>query len=156
MSLRLPRPNPASRYPSDPRAVFVLALCIFAGVPLIFGLTDSGSLDAYLPKWAIAIWGLLLVGGAAGSLVGMARQTPLGILVEQVGSVVVGVGTIYYALATIFAFHVFTPSTAITLAWGLSCFWRWGQLEVLVTHTLEQVWAVKKAKIEAMKHTEDN
>lgn len=150
----LPKPNPASRYPADPRAVFVLALCIFAAVPLVFGVTDSESLETFLPTWAVALWGVLLLGGAVGSLFGMMRQTPSGILVEQVSSVVVGVATVYYAAAAIFFTHEFTPGIAITLAWGLSCFWRWGQLEALVTHTLEQVWAVKRAKIESMKSHE--
>ena len=127
---------PASRYPADPRAVFVLALCVASGIPLVFGATDSESLEQVLPVWAVSVWGVLLVVGAVASLAGMARQTDMGIIVEQVGSVIVGAATAYYSAAMIVASGTFPPSIAIVLAWGLSCFWRWGQLQSLINQRI--------------------
>lgn len=150
--LRLPKPNPAARYPSDPRAVFILVLCIVSGVPLIFDQSRSPSLDNVLSAASVKVWGLTLVVGALITLYGMARQTSFGVLLEQVGSVIVGAGTVLYAGFTFFYTNSdLTPATAITLGFGLSCFWRWGQLQSLVNSTVEQVVELKRRKIEASK-----
>lgn len=149
---RLPKPNPAARYPSDPRAVFILVLCIVSGIPLIFDQSNSPSLDSFLSAAAVKSWGIVLVFGSLVTLYGMARQTRDGVLLEQVGSIIVGAGTILYGGFTFFYSDMdLTPATAITLGFGLSCFWRWGQLQSLVKKTVEQVVAMKAAKIEASK-----
>ena len=82
-------------------------------------------------------------GSSTMTLVGMARQTKFGIITEQVGSVVVGAATIYYATATVVVSETFPPATGIVLAWGLSCFWRWGQLQSLINKLVIEQAALK-------------
>lgn len=130
-------PKPASRYPADPRAVFILGLCVVVGLPLLFIGAEPGSLQALMPRWFIAGWGFFLVFGAGGSLWGMSKQTANGILAEQVGSVAVGGASLVYGAAIVlYGFISDDPgvgfSSIIVFGWAFSCFWRWLQLYALV------------------------
>ena len=124
---------PASRYPADPRTVFLLVLCVASGLPLLFGTVAPGSIAALLDRPLVIGWGLMLTVGAVVSLVGIFRRTVLGIILEQVGSVAVGGASLLYAAAILL--QVGTRglfSAAIITGWGLSCFWRWAQLQALL------------------------
>jgi hypothetical protein len=126
-------PRPAARYPADPRTVFLLGLCVASGVPLLFGNVAPGSIAALLDEPLVIGWGVMLTVGAIVSLVGIYRRTVLGVILEQVGSVAVGGASMLYAAAILLqvgARGVF--SAAIITGWGLSCFWRWGQLQALL------------------------
>lgn len=52
-------------------ATFLAALCVFAGLPLITGITESNSLNVFLPGWAVRAWGLSLVVGSLAHLWGI-------------------------------------------------------------------------------------
>lgn len=125
--------KPAARYPADPRAVFILALSVFSGLVALTLQVAPDSLEALLPKWGVFLWGALLAGGSALTLIGMAIQNINGIIAEQVGSVMVGVTTVFYSTLI---FATVGPGSAqsigIILAWGLACFVRWGQLQALI------------------------
>lgn len=125
--------KPAARYPADPRAVFILALSVFGGLGALALQAAPESLEAVLPQWAVVIWGILLLLGSAIALVGILIRTNVGILIEQVGSVIVGVTTIYYsAIAFWIVGADALQNVGIILAWGLACLIRWGQLQVLI------------------------
>ena len=125
--------KPAARYPADPRAVFILALSVFSGATALALKAAPESLEAILPHWGVVVWGVLLALGSLISLVGMAFQTMNGIILEQVGSVMVGATTVFYSTLAI---YVVGPSAiqtiGIILAWGLACFVRWIQLQILI------------------------
>lgn len=125
--------KPAARYPADPRAVFILALSVFSGLTALALQVAPQSLEASLPAWGVIVWGVVLCTGSAVALAGMPFQTVNGIVAEQVGSVMVGVATTYYA---VLAMVVIGPSSmqsvGIILAWGLACFIRWAQLQALI------------------------
>lgn len=125
--------KPAARYPADPRAVFILALSVFTGLTALALDAAPNSLNAVLPYWGVVLWGILLASGSAITLAGMARQTVNGIITEQIGSVMVGVTTIYYSVLAILEIG---PSAlqvvGIILAWGLACLIRWAQLQALL------------------------
>lgn len=125
--------KPAARYPADPRAVFILALSVFSGATSLALEAAPNSLEYLLPQWAVIMWGVMLVIGSATTLGGMAFQSLNGIIVEQVGSVMVGVTTVFYSAI---AFWVAGPdvlsNVGIILAWGLACLMRWTQLQVLI------------------------
>lgn len=126
--------TPAARYPADPRAIFVLSLCIVAGVPLAFADATPGSIAAQLDRVWVVIWGVMLTLGALTTLVGTAKPNADGIILEQIGSVAVGGATVVYAGAILTQVHLAgSVPAAIVLGWGLSCFWRWGQLQALLT-----------------------
>ncbi len=122
--------TPAVRYPPDPRALFVLVLCVVSGVPLIFANATPGSIASQLPSPAIVAWGIMLAGGSLLSLLGTIRQTVNGVIVEQVGSVALGFACLIYAGAiwTVVQWQGSVPMFFL-LAFGLASFWRWGQLQ---------------------------
>lgn len=125
--------KPASRYPADPRAVFILALSVFSGVTALALQAAPDSLHSLLPAWAVWTWGLTLVGGSATTLVGMAFQGINGIVTEQIGSVAAGVACIFYSTTAIFVLGgEALPAMGIIGAWGAACFARWVQLQVLI------------------------
>lgn len=125
--------KPAARYPADPRAVFILALSSFAGLTALALQAAPESLEAVLPRWGVILWGVLLSLGSIVTLGGMSRQTVNGIIIEQIGSVMVGVTTVYWS---VLAIRILGSSVlqdvAIILAWGMACLWRWGQLQALI------------------------
>lgn len=131
--------KPAARYPADPRAVFILALSVFSGLTTLALNVAPQSLEALLPKWGLLTWGITLTLGSAITLAGMAFQTLNGIITEQVGSVMVGAATVFYAALALF---VVGPSSLQTVgivgAWGLACFIRWIQLQVLIHNAVQR------------------
>lgn len=130
---------PATRYPPDPRALFVLSLCVVSGLPLVLGISKPGSVESLIPSWAVVVWGALLTGGAVTSLAGMVKQTVGGIIAEQIGSVAVGSATIFYSTAILLStgWQGVLPA-GIILGWGLSCMWRWVQLASLLSSAQHQ------------------
>lgn len=125
--------KPASRYPVDPRATFMLALSVMSGLSSLAVAEAPGSLEAALPDWAVLIWGILLVAGSITALAGMLFRGVGGVITEQVGNMMVAVTTLYYA---IIAFVMIGASVVfpigIIAAWGLACFMRWIQLQLLI------------------------
>jgi hypothetical protein len=125
--------TPAARYPPDPRAVFILALCVVSGVPLIFADATPGSINSQLdPVWVV-IWGIMLAAGALVNLIGTLKLDVNGVILEQIGSVAVGGASLLYSVAIFMSvqWKGFIPA-AIVLGLGVSCFWRYGQLQALL------------------------
>jgi hypothetical protein len=136
--------KPAARYPADPRAVFILALSVFAGLTALTLRVAPQSLESLLPHWGLAVWGLTLTLGSAVTLLGMTKQTVNGIITEQIGSVMVGAATIFYSGIVLWVVGATAlQSMGIVLAWGIACLMRWGQLQVLVHDAVR-----RKQKIE--------
>jgi hypothetical protein len=131
--------KPAARYPADPRAVFILALSVFSGATTLALKAAPESLEAVLPQWGVVTWSVMLTLGSLLSLVGMAFQSLNGIVLEQIGSVVVGATTVFYSTL---ALYVIGPqafqTVGIILAWGLACFVRWIQLQVLIHSAIKR------------------
>lgn len=148
--------KPASRYPADPRAVFILALSIFSGLTALALESAPASLESVLPWWGVGIWAVLLGVGSAITLIGMAIRTVNGIIAEQVGSVMVGVTSIYYSVL-VFAEIGFAAvqTIGIILAWGLACLWRWGQLQSLINTSAARSKKENANKSKAMHEAED-
>lgn len=126
--------KPAARYPVDPRVAFILTLSVAAGITALFVATAPESVDSLLPRWAVLAWKISLAAGSLVALVGIGRQSVNGIILEQVGSVMVGVAAIFYssvALA-VHGFSLLQTTVGIVLAWGLACLVRWAQLQALI------------------------
>lgn len=127
---------PAARYPPDPRALFVLGLCVFVGVPLIFANATPGTIASQLDDTWVVVWGVMLSAGSLVTLLGVVRQSVNGILFEQVGSVAVGFACLIYSTAIWLSVQwAGAVPAVIVLGWGLSCFWRWYQLQRLMVNT---------------------
>lgn len=135
--------KPAARYPSDPRAVFMLAFSVFVGITAVALTAGPETLNALMPHWAVVFWGVLLTIGSATTLAGMAKQNDSGVLLEQVGSVTVGVTTVFYSVLAILVVGIDAiQSIGIIASWGISCFIRWIQLQAFVAQAI----AVQQAK----------
>lgn len=142
--------TPAARYPADPRAVFILALSVFSGLTALAVEAAPGTLRALLPHWGVILWAVCLALGSLVTLIGMARQTLAGIIAEQIGSVMVGVATVYYScLVFILVGADAVQTVGIILAWGVACFIRWVQLQLLI----EQAYRTQRA-IESIENGE--
>lgn len=125
--------KPASRYPVDPRATFMLALSVMSGVSALIVAETPDSLRAAMPDWSVVVWGILLVLGSALALGGMLFKSLSGVIIEQIGNMTVAVTAIFYA-----ALAVYVVGTAAIFpagligAWGIACFVRWVQLQMLI------------------------
>jgi hypothetical protein len=133
---------PKPRLAADPRAVFILTLCIVTGLPLILGQIQPGSFQELIPNIIIRLWGLSLVLGCIITLLGMSKNDKLwGVLTEQIGSVAVASTSLFYATAVlIVAGKDGITAAGFIIGWALSCFYRYWQLEHIV-----RVEALKRA-----------
>lgn len=131
--------KPAARYPADPRAVFILALSVFSGITALALEAAPETLEAVLPHWAVLSWGVLLTLGSLTTLAGMAFQGINGIVAEQIGSVAVGATTAFYSGVALWVLGADAlQSVGIILAWGVACFIRWIQLQVLIHSAIKR------------------
>lgn len=131
--------QPASRYPADPRAIFILAMSVFVGFTALALDAAPASMNAILPRWGVLTWGVVLALGSALALFGMALQTVNGIIVEQIGSVTVGAATIFYStLAFIEVGPDALQTVGMILGWGLACLIRWAQLQYLIRDSIRR------------------
>jgi hypothetical protein len=125
--------QPAVRYPADPRALFILVLSVFSGVTTILLEQGPETLESLMPRWAVIVWGVTLGLGSLLALIGLELDSDWGVIVEQVGCVCVGVACVFYSIVAGFILGVgATPVIAIVLGWGLACFVRWLQLQLLI------------------------
>ena len=119
--------------------MFILALSVFSGVTALALQAAPDSLESVLPDWAVFGWGLMLAFGSALTLFGMWRQTVNGIILEQVGCVIVAATTIFYSGIVFWKVGPTGIQTVgIILAWGLSCGIRWLQLQVLINDSVSR------------------
>jgi hypothetical protein len=127
---------PALDSSRNPFELFTLGLGLLSGLPLLFGVPAPGSTNALLGPVLVHVWAWILVAGCATALIGVwwtwfgwcpwVRPTPgTGLLVERVGLVAVGVGTLIYAVAILAEAPGFRwLPAAIVAAYGLACWWR--------------------------------
>lgn len=125
--------QPAARSPVDPRAFFILVLCIPSGITLLLSPEEPPALQATLPSWAIMLWAFSLGVGALVTLLGVVMSSITGILIEQIGSVWVGSAAIVYGVAVLAVGGVSTlGAVAPILGFGAACLYRWLQLQRLL------------------------
>lgn len=126
------KPEPSSRHPL---IVFLLGLCVISGLGIGLGAPAPGSIEEQLPSVGVLVWALALGGGATTVLVGLALQANhqrlvVGVLLEQVGVVVLGFAAIIYsaaALVTVGWSGLLPAGT--TLTFGIACLYRWVSLQ---------------------------
>lgn len=125
--------RPAERYPADPRAVFILALSVFSSVIGLIVSQSPSSLEATLPWWGSTLWSVGLGGGSVLALAGLSRDSVNGIIMEQVGSIMVAAAALFYSAIALWVLggQAVQP-ISIILAWGVACVIRWWQLQLLL------------------------
>lgn len=77
---------------------FVMALCLIFSIPVLFGKAPApGSIEAAMPPVMVIGWAIVLAIGAGTILVSyFIGDRLLGIVVEQFGSVCLGVAALFY------------------------------------------------------------
>lgn len=80
---------------------FIMALCLVASIPVLLGDAPApNSVEAAMPSWLVFAWSVVLVLGASvvlGSY--FIRDRILGIIIEQFGSICIGVAATLYSFA---------------------------------------------------------
>lgn len=121
-----------SRHPFQ---IYMLLLCLFTGLPLLFGRYEPRSIEAQLPGWGVTLWGATLFFGALVALVGIFLPNRVnGLLVEGIGLIATGVAAIIYAVAIIFTIgSAGVVASGIVVGFGISCVVRWFQLNTVLS-----------------------
>ena len=118
-----------------PFELFMLVVCLFAGIPTIAdGPPAPQSIEALLPQLLVLGWGISLSVGAFIALLGIFLfGAATGIILEQVGLVMVGTACVFYGIAIWIVIGVTgAVSGGIVFGFGCACLWRWRQLQKLV------------------------
>lgn len=129
----------------NPFEVFMLVALILVGLPYIFGYETSEAMEKVLHHSGL-YWGMAVALGASVCLWGISlRDKRTGVIVEQVGLVVVGVCMLFYGTVVGLANYrdIFGAIAPIGLAgaYGCSCLWRWAQLQRLVKRAVREAQA---------------
>lgn len=126
----------------------MLALGFASGLPLLWGAPPPRTAQQLLSPVLVHLWGYTLVLGCLLALLGVCwtwwgwlgklwpRFQPAdgtGLLIEQLGVLAVGVGTVIYGAGILVADQPGSYLAAgIILGFGAACFWRFGQIQRLV------------------------
>lgn len=122
----------------NPFELWVLGFGLVIGAPLLFGAPAPGSTTEALGTVLVRVWAWLLVLGCVTAGIGALwtwlawipgaywRPTTMsGLLIEEVGLVAVGAGTIVYAAGVIDSGGSRAAiAAALLTGWATACFWR--------------------------------
>ncbi len=114
-------PLRAGRHPFQ---TYLLALCLLSGAPLLVGKAPAESVEASVPVWLAAAWGLMLFGGAAVALIGSYWRGGYAnaLTLERIGLSTAGAPALVYAVLLVSISGVSKLTAALILAgFGLSC-----------------------------------
>ena len=121
----------AQRVGRNPLAVYLLGLCIVAGLSFLAGLIAGGEelkpVERLMPHGLVVGWYLLLFGGGLVSVIGIAlRDVVVSLLVERAGLIGLGAASFVYSIALSLVRDVATAATV--LAFSLACVARLWQI----------------------------
>lgn len=115
-----------------PFELYILYLAFVSSLPILFGLAPApGSVREALPTIVSTVWALILAGGSLAALVGIYfRERATGLILEQLGLALVGVGNLIYCVCVLYVVGesgVFM--VAIVGGFGVSCLRRYWQIQ---------------------------
>lgn len=117
----------------NPFELFVLVLGIISGAPLILGHIVPGSTAALLNPVLLVVWAVILIVGSTVALTGAfwPGRPHIGLLYEQFGLVITGVGVLIYTAGLLLTVQAPGRWLAAGLAgaYGLACFCRAWQIQ---------------------------
>lgn len=116
-----------------PFEIFTMTLAFATGLPTLLGIQERpSSVMTYLPHIVALLWAIVLTVGSAGALVGVWwKERATGLILEQLGLGLVGLGSVVYAGVAI-GRGIFLIPVGIVAGFGLSCLWRYFQLQSIV------------------------
>jgi hypothetical protein len=120
---------PPSR--TSPYEVLLLALGVVLGTTQATGVSVSAALNDTLPEHVAQVWGAMLALGSAVAIVGISysfRDVYTSHVMERIGTILVGVGAIIYALAVWSSDVHSYYSVGVNLGFGTASLWRAWQI----------------------------
>jgi hypothetical protein len=117
-----------------PFQLLMLGLVLVTGIPTVFGAAPRpGSINEQLPAWLAFGWALTITVFAAMSLLGVYwRDRATGLIMEQLGLGIVGLGTGVYIVCAVVTVGTFPISLGITTGFSVACLWRYFQLRRII------------------------
>lgn len=129
------KPDPLG-VPRNPLAMYLLGLALVSGIITAYPSEEgaSGAIST-LPSIMSNLWGVVLAGGSAATLVGMFWQGAIttGLLLKRVGMFALAVASFCYALVV--AVNVGLSglfSSGSILGFGFACAWQYRALNARV------------------------
>lgn len=125
-----------SRYADlEPFEVYISALCVLAGLPLIFGGPTPGTMRDYLPNTLVTLWGIELVTGGVLTLAGLAMAgTIRGYRWERAGlTFLATAGGVYAVVLMVTAWPQAVITIALLIGLSLACLWRTSSMKRTAT-----------------------
>lgn len=115
--------------------IWVLGLCVLAGVPLLFGGAKPGTIASLLPEEWQLVWSIFLVGGALLALIGIfLPQRATGLILEQIGMVPTAIAAFVYAFVVLYTVHwTGVIPAAVVTGFGIACARRWFRIQGVIT-----------------------
>lgn len=115
-----------------PDSVFLLALCLTAGIGQVASSGEPASVESSVPPPIATLWGVVLIVGAVVTLTGIFwRGTSTdALMVEATGRVMFAPPALAYAIAIVAVAPGFSGwlAAAPFVGFSLSCVWRIGQV----------------------------
>jgi hypothetical protein len=110
-------PLRAGRHPFQ---IYMLSLCVAAGIPYFFGQASAEAVQNQLPEYLALGWGISLTVGASIGLLGSFWRGgyDMALTLERIGLYLTGIAAIIYALCILGARSVFAPELALGIALG--------------------------------------
>lgn len=124
---------------ASPFEQFFLVLGVVYGLPMVFGAPAPQATEHLLSPLLVHVWATFLAGGCLTALIGThweqlghlanrRTRNDTSLLLERLGLVAAGVGTLIYAIGLVLiGFPGF-----LAFAYGLACFWRAGQITLWI------------------------
>lgn len=81
--------------------IFIMALCLITSIPILLGIAPPpGSINSTMPRYMVMGWSATLVIGCTSNLLSfLFKERLTGMIVEQFGSVCLGVAAAIYSIA---------------------------------------------------------
>jgi hypothetical protein len=126
-----------------PFEIFALYLAFLTSLPIVLGITPQpGSIRSALPPWLSFTWATVLLAGSGVAIFGIYwRERATGLICEQLGLALVGVGSLIYCACVLYVVGAGAGFTvAIVGGFGISCLRRYWQIQSV----LDDVHEVEK------------
>lgn len=127
--------------PRNPLAIYLLALTFVSGLATAFGVPSSGSIQSELPPYLARAWGVMLIFGAANTLLGIFWQGDIrtGLVLKRVGMFALMVGAFMYGTVLILAAQMQAAFVAgIIYGFGAACLMQFRKINRRIHAIIEE------------------
>lgn len=118
----------------EPFEVYISALCVIFGIPLVLRGAGPNTIEETLPDVLVALWGIELVLGGILTLTGLGIENAR---LERAGLTFLAAAALVYGTVLLFvAWPAGAIAAAVTIGFGLACLARRSSMRRTITlHT---------------------